>query len=653
MVDVLHAALTGLLQVLVWPAFGFMLLGVGIGYVVGVLPGLGGPAALALVLPFVFSMDVVDALALLIGLATVTVTAGDMTSILLGIPGEATSTAILIDGHAMTSRGEGGRAAGAALVSSLVGAAFGAAALAALLPIVQPLLKSVESPELAMLALLGVSLVIPLSTRAPLKGLVAGSAGLFLATVGVDASTGVPRFTFGQLFLFDGIGMLPAALGLFAIPEALALVSSKGIKDHDAGGAGVTAGMREVIHHWRLVLRCGLLGTGIGILPGVGATVSQWLAYGHAAQCAARRERFGTGEIEGVIAPGAASTATFGGALIPTLALGIPGSVSSAFILSAITLKGLTPGPSFLLPEGNGGHLALAFSMAWLIVGANACAVVLGLLFLNRLAGLARIRPTRLFSAVILCILLGAVAEKRAVGDLAVVAVSGAVGVAMVRLDWPRAPLLLGLILGPMFERRLLLSNAAFGSQWMLRPAVLGMAVLLLIVLLRSFRAPPVASLRSRSSGRVDLRFDLAAGGILLLTAVAGLWHSRQIAGVAAVLPRLLLAGVAVLSLLHVAGTLRRIRRPLRRAPHEADAPPVETRALAAIGWLALFACGVWLLGFVVGGCLCSAMFLRLVSRESWRGVALMTTTQGLVVHLLGAYAMPSAGGGLLWASLL
>src|SRR6266480_7775734 len=200
-----------------------MLIGIAIGFAVGILPGLGGPTTLALMLPFIFKMTPVEAFAFLLGMAAVTNTTGDITSILFGIPGEPTTASTIVDGHPMAKKGEAGRALGAAIMSSLFGAVFGALVLALAIPIVRPLVLTFGSPEFFMLALLGITFVASLSGEDILKGMVSGGIGLMLATIGLDPISGIQRYTFNQLFLWDGIGLVPITIGFYAIPETIEL----------------------------------------------------------------------------------------------------------------------------------------------------------------------------------------------------------------------------------------------------------------------------------------------------------------------------------------------------------------------------------------------------------------------------------------------
>src|SRR5258708_2495905 len=373
-----------------------MLLGIGIGFWVGLLPGIGGATTLALMLPFIYNMQPVEAFAFLLGMHSVVATTGDVTSILFGVPGESTTAAIILDGHAMAKNGEAGRALGAALASSLIGALIGALALALAVPIVRPLVLTFGSPELFMLAVVGLAFIASLSTqgvRGMVRGFLAGGVGLFLALVGQDPQAGVARYTFDTLYLMGGLDLVPVLVGLFAIPEIVDLVvrgtSIAGNRPVGNVGQGALQGVKDVFRHYGLTIRCSLIGTFVGITPGLGGAVAQWMAYGHATQSARNeeeRKQFGAGDVRGVIGPGAACNSKEGGALIPTIAFGVPGSTSMAILLGGFFLLGLVPGPDMLTK-----HLDVTFSMVWTIVLANIITVALCFLLLNRLAALTAV----------------------------------------------------------------------------------------------------------------------------------------------------------------------------------------------------------------------------------------------------------------------
>ncbi|MGH7828751.1 MAG: tripartite tricarboxylate transporter permease, partial [Candidatus Binatia bacterium] len=315
-----------------------------------------------------------------------------------------------------------------------------------------------------------------------LKGLIAGGLGFFLATIGMDPISGIQRYTFGQLFLWDGIGLVPVTVGFFAIPEVIDLSVHGGAIARETVGrlGGVMEGVKDTFRHWWLVIRCSALGSYVGIIPGMGGGVSQWIAYAHAVQSSPDKERFGKGAVEGVLGPGAANNSTVGGALIPTIAFGVPGSVTMAILLGAFIIQGLVPGPDMLLPPPR-GKLDLTFSFVWIIMIANIITVSICFLFLNQLARITRIKGSLLMPFILLLIYLGAFAEKNAFADLLVVLAFGFLGWIMVQLEWPRPPLLLGLVLGPLMENRLFLSTDNYGISWLWRPGVLVLFALTLV----------------------------------------------------------------------------------------------------------------------------------------------------------------------------
>ena len=459
MLDYFGSLFGGLAAVLPFSAAGqdpflFMLVGIAIGFVVGILPGLGGATTLALMLPFIYKMDPTTAFAFLLGSHAVTATTGDITSVLFGVPGEGITAATIVDGHAMAKRGEAGRALGAALMSSLVGAIFGAFALALAIPIVQPLVLSIGAPEFLMLSILGITFLASLSGSNLAKGLTAGGFGLVLAMVGLDAITSVSRYTMepilgsqNVLFLWDGLSLVSVTVGLFAIPEIIDLGTKGSSIARDTPGklGGVMEGIRDTFRHWKLVLRCSAIGTYIGLIPGMGGGPAQWVAYAHAVQSGTDSGRFGEGVVEGVLGPGAANNSKEGGSLVPTIAFGVPGSVGMAILLGAFIIQGIVPGPDLLDPQK---HLTLTFSFVWIIVLSNVITVAVSLLFLKQLARITFVKGAYLIPFLLLLVYLGGFAVKNSFGDMIVVLLFGALGWLMVRYDWQRPPLLLGLVLG-------------------------------------------------------------------------------------------------------------------------------------------------------------------------------------------------------------
>ncbi|MEE4243075.1 MAG: tripartite tricarboxylate transporter permease, partial [Desulfopila sp.] len=350
--------------------FLYLILGTIIGLVLGVLPGLGGVVGLALLLPFTFNMDPYMAFALMVAMTSVTTTSDTITSVFFAVPGSVGSSATILDGHPMAKKGEAGRALGAAYMASLLGGLIGALMLFLAVPLLRPILMLFAAPEFLMLAVLGLVVVGSLTGDEPLKGLLAAALGLTMGLVGMERFNGIPRWTFGELYLWDGISVVVVGLGLFAIPEIIdMIIKGKSIADSDTKGArgGVLQGVVDVFRNWFLMLRCGLLGAFLGALPGIGVSLINWLAYGHALQTEkGARDTFGKGDVRGVIAPESSNNAKEGGSLLPTLAFGIPGSPSAAILLGGFIIHGIAPGPNMLTT-----NLDLTYTMIWALVIAN------------------------------------------------------------------------------------------------------------------------------------------------------------------------------------------------------------------------------------------------------------------------------------------
>lgn len=469
----------GLYHVFQWPAVGFMFLGVMIGIWLGAIPGLGGIMGLVLLLPFTYSMDAVSSFALLLGMFAVTSTSDSVASVLLGIPGTAASQATILDGYPLAQKGQGARALGAAYAVSAFGGVFGALALALSLPIILPVIVRFGSPELFMLGILGLAMVGSLSGRSILKGLTVAAFGLLLSCVGYGTIEAVPRYSFGTDYLLQNLPLIPVVLGLFAIPELMELsiqnVSISRASKEMAEGSGILDGVRDAFHHWWLTLRCALIGTYVGMLPGIGGAVVDWIAYGHAVQSAKDKTQFGRGDIRGVIAPEAANSATKGGALVPTVAFGIPGSLGAAILLGALLIQGLRPGPDMLTTQ-----LPLTFSMVWTIVVANVLAAILLMMWTTQVAKVAFLPGHLIVPGVIMFIFMGAWLGGASFGDWISCFCMGVIGFVMKRGGWPRPPLILALILGSILERTLHISMMAYGEfNWLTRPIVLIILVMI------------------------------------------------------------------------------------------------------------------------------------------------------------------------------
>jgi TctA family transporter len=489
--DWLDALSTGLFIIL--DPHRMMLLwgGVLCGLALGILPGIGGVAGTALLLPFTFDMDPPAAMALLLGLAATTTHGDPISAIILGAPGHAASAATALDGYPMTKRGEGARALGAAYMSALIGGLFGAVLMAVVLPIVKPAILFIGSPELLALAVFGLSMVAVLSGNTPLRGLTMACFGVMLAMIGSDPQTGTLRWAMNSLYLWDGLPLVPLTLGIFALPELCdllvgrtAVVQNPDIaKLNTSNWKGLWQGSVDCFTHWWLNLRCAWIGSVIGAIPGISASVIDWISYGHALKTEkGAQQSFGQGDVRGVIAAESATCSREGGALIPTIVFGVPGSAGMAIILGAFLIHGLVPGPDMLTK-----NLAVTYSMVWSIAIANVLGSGLCYIFSSQFAKIAMLRYSLILPGVLCLVYIGAFEGQRQWGDLYSLLFFGILAWGMKHFKWPRPPLVLGFILGGIFERYMFISIERYGVTWMKRPVVIILLVVALISVLGPF----------------------------------------------------------------------------------------------------------------------------------------------------------------------
>ncbi len=485
--DVLHAVGAALIIMSDWHRLLLLFGGVCMGLALGILPGIGGVAGIALLLPFTYSMDPPTAMALLLGLASTSTTADPISAITLGAPGHAASAATALDGYPMTKRGEGGRALGAAYMSALMGGLFGAFLMAVTLPIMRPLILFIGSPELLALAVFGISMVSVLSGNTPLRGLTAACFGIMIAMIGSDPQTGTLRWTMDSLYLWEGLPLVPVTLGVFALPELCDLLVGRtavvGADKLMDTRAGLLAGCKDCFIHWWLVLRCSWMGSALGAIPGISASVIDWISYGHALKTEKGANlTFGRGDVRGVIAAESATNSREGGALVPTVVFGVPSSAGMAILLGAFLMHGLVPGPDMLTK-----NLDITYSMVWSIAIANILGSGLCFLFSGQFAKLATLRYSLILPVVLCFVYIGAFEGKRQWGDLYSLLFFGILGWGMKHFRWPRPPLVLGFILGGVLERYMFISIQRYGVSWMLRPLVVLMFAVSFISLIGPF----------------------------------------------------------------------------------------------------------------------------------------------------------------------
>ena len=458
--------------------FLYLLLGVVMGIFIGILPGLGGIVGFSILMPFIYGMDPVSALAMLIGLIAVIPTSDTFASVLMGIPGSSASQATVLDGFQLAKQGQAARALSAAFSASLFGGLFGALVLTLIVVIAKPIILFFGSSELFMLGILGISMVGVLSGDSFVKGFLACGVGLLLGTMGSAPATGEWRLTFGSYYLFDGLKVVTVGLAAFAVPEICDLLrkNAKIATKDEPLGKGWLQGLKDTIREKWIVLRCAGIGTMVGILPGLGGSVVDWIAYGHVVQTARDKSNFGKGDIRGVIAPESANNAKEGGGLVPTILFGIPGSGSMAVFLGGLTLLGIEPGPALIEED-----LQFTYVMVWSLALANVIGAGMCFAISSKVAKITTIPYGILAPFMIMIICFAAFQVTRSIYDLYTLIVLGAFCTLMKSYNWPRPALLIGFVLSDTLETYLYQAVQIYDWNFFTRTSVITIFVITLI----------------------------------------------------------------------------------------------------------------------------------------------------------------------------
>lgn len=482
MFESMQSALTGLLS---FQHLGFMLIGILIGLGVGILPGLGGVAGMSLLMPFIYGMDPVSAIAMLIGMVAVIPTGDTFTSVLMGIPGSSASQATVLDGYPLAKQGQAARALSAAFSASLLGGVFGAILLTGFVVVAKPIILLLSTAELFMFAVLGLSVVGILAGNSMIRGLAACGLGIVFGAIGSAPATGETRINLSTEYLMDGVPLVIIGLGLFAIPELAELMRrGRSIATKSSLGSGWLQGLKDTFNNWFLVLRSSTLGTLIGAIPGLGGGVVDWLAYGHAVQSSKDKSQYGKGNIKGVIAPESANNALQGGALMPTLLFGIPGSGSMAVFLAGMALIGLQPGPNMVTT-----NLHLTYTIAWTLAMASIIGAFLCFLLAYPIARVTFIPFNLVAPAMIMLICFAAFQARRDITDLMLLFGVGILGIFLRRFGWPRPAFLIGFVLSPQVENYLYQAVQFYGAGFVTRPGVLIIGALAVVTIFMSVRS--------------------------------------------------------------------------------------------------------------------------------------------------------------------
>ncbi len=421
------------------------------GIIMGALPGLSSPMAVALLLPFTVYLEPIPAIALLSAVYCAGTYGGSITAILINAPGAPPAAATVFDGYPMAAKGQAGRALGMAAVSSACGGIFSLIVLILAAPWLAELAYAFGPPEFFALTIFSMSMLGSMSGKSSLKNLIGGGLGVFLATIGVDLTTGVERYTFGIPELYEGVHFVPVLIGLFALSELLVQSSLiHQVRERVRMSVMKLPTLDDYKRVWKTILRSSVIGTGIGVLPAEGGTIAALIGYNEARRWSSRSENFGEGEIEGIAGPEAANNAATGGALVPTLALGIPGSATTAVMLGALQIQGLQPGP-FLFEQ----QPDLLYGIFYSMLAANILFLFVGLGCAKLFSRISMVPPAFLWPAVFALCVVGAYGITESVVDVYIMFLAGLAGYALRRYGFSPAPIVMGLVLGKLMENSL------------------------------------------------------------------------------------------------------------------------------------------------------------------------------------------------------
>ena len=441
------------------------LMGVTLGIIFGALPGLTAAMGVALLIPLTFGMPAVEAFSALLGMYVGAIYGGCITAILVGTPGTVSAAATMLEGPALTARGESRRALDMATIASFVGGIVSALALIFIAPMLARAAMSFGAPEYFAVAVFGLTVVASLSSGHLVKGLISALAGLFLATIGLDPVTGDMRNTFDNPNLFNGLSLVPVLVGLFAVSQVLVtvedVVRGVSLKESTVSKRGIS--LKDLTGNVVNFIRSSVIGTLIGIIPATGASAATFIAYGEAKRFSKHPEAFGKGTLEGVAATESSNNGVTGGALIPLMTLGVPGDVLTAILLGALMIQGLTPGP--LLFQEHGATVNGIFASFFV---SNILILVVGLIAV-RILGKVVLVPTAILMSIVLTLCaIGSFAANNSTFDIGVMAAFGLLGYLMLKAGFPQPPMLLAMILGPLaesnFRRALSLSRDDFST---------------------------------------------------------------------------------------------------------------------------------------------------------------------------------------------
>jgi len=467
--------------------------GTAIGIFVGAMPGLSATMAIALLLPLTFPLPPATGLSMLASLYMGAMYGGSIAAILLRTPGTPAAAATVLDGYPMARNGQAGKALGVSLVASFIGGLISSIGLLTVAPLLGKIALEFGPVELFAVAVLGLTIIASLSRGSTILGLLSGVLGTLFAMVGMDNITGVPRFTFGNINLFSGISFVVALIGLFSIPQAIRLIERKEDAKRELVVNRITDKMLPTWKEFKAlavtIVRSSFIGLVVGLIPGTGGDTACWFGYNEAKRFSKHKEKFGTGIPEGVAAAEAANNAVVGGALIPTISLGIPGSSSTAVLMGGLMVHGIMPGPS-LMSE----YADVTYTLIWAVVLSNFAMLFLGLLLTRMSISVTRVKDKIMAPLIIVLCVIGSFSINNNIFDVILMFGFGILGYAMDKLKIPTAPMVVGLILGDMFNVTLHQSLLISHGSWAVFAKNPISATLLAIAFLSLLQSTPLFS---------------------------------------------------------------------------------------------------------------------------------------------------------------
>ena len=641
-------ALDALLILLTPTHFMYLGLGVLMGLSIGLIPGLGGIAGMAIIMPFLFGMEPSLALAMMIGLTSTTSTSDTFMSVLVGVPGGSSAQATVLDGFPLAKQGFAARALSAAFFASMIGGIIGAFLLSIAFVIAKPILLAVGFGEQLMLVVFALTLVGMLTGPSMAKGLASCCIGLLIGTIGGSQATAEYRFTFDSIYLMDGVPLVVIALGIFAFPEIIDVLRRyKTISESGKLGGGWLQGFKDVIKHWWIVIRCSFIGAIVGFLPGLGGSVIDWIAYGHVVQTSRDKSKFGKGDIRGVIGPESAANAKEGGALIPTLFFGIPGSGTMALLLGGLVVIGITTGRTMVT-----SHMDLVFVIIWSIALANILGTAISMLLAKPISQVTVVPFTWIAPFILVMIYLSAYQATFQWGDIITLIGIGVLGIFMKRFGWSRAALLIGFVLSQRLEASMYRTVQIYGWDLFLRPVSLVIMVLAAVSLYLAYRnkahAVSDAVTAAMQESLPTLHKQIAFTLLLFATTVWFMVDVLQLRFLAYVFP----VSVACIMLALLAWVLVGyiLRKPWPGLISDSDAEVSEgaPSTLMLVGWFLALPLAAALIGFIFAAPLYVYAFTRRFANASRMGAIIGTVAVYAVLLVLVNVVLMKMPDGLL-----